>query len=167
MNIDIENLIQKRWAGVTHAVLIIMSFSLPWAYPEDYGSTASIFGMNLTTGSELQTLGDFTGFVITGGIMIAAAVYLWHRWRNKAAVKTALTLFALVALYPILAAGSIERIWLGYLTTLLLSAPIPTLMFVNWTHQKLEPHGGITAAAKKIYNQINSRLSRTGNAPQP
>ena len=28
-----------------------------------------------------------------------------------------------------------EKIWLGYLTTLLLSAPIPALMFVNYAHQ--------------------------------
>ena len=56
--------------------------------------------MNLTTGSDLQTFGDFTGFVMTGGIMIAAAAYLWKRWRKKEAVKTAVTLFALVALYP-------------------------------------------------------------------
>ena len=37
---------------------------------------------------------------MTGGIMIAAAAYLWKRWRQKEAVKTAVTLFALVALYP-------------------------------------------------------------------
>ena len=45
-------------------------------------------------------------------------------------------LFALVFLYPILAGGSMEKIWLGYLATLLLSAPIPALMFVNWGHPK-------------------------------
>ena len=28
-----------------------------------------------------------------------------------------------------------EKIWLGYLTTLLLSAPIPAVMFVNYAHQ--------------------------------
>ena len=72
---------------------------------------------------------------MTGGIMIAAAAYLWKRWRQKEAVKTAVTLSALVALYPILAGGSMEKIWLGYLTTLLLSAPIPALMFVNYAHQ--------------------------------
>ena len=72
---------------------------------------------------------------MTGGIMIAAAAYLWKRWRQKEGVKTAVTLFALVALYPILAGGSMEKIWLGYLTTLLLSAPIPALMFVNYAHQ--------------------------------
>ena len=72
---------------------------------------------------------------MTGGIMIAAAAYLWKRWRKKEAVKTAVTLSALVALYPILAGGSMEKIWLGYLTTLLLSAPIPALMFVNYAHQ--------------------------------
>ncbi len=104
---------------------------------------------------------------MTGGIMIAAAAYLWKRWRKKEAVKTAVTLFALVFLYVILAGGSMEKIWLGYLATLLLSAPIPALMFVNWTHQKLEPHGGIPAVTKKIYNQINGRLSRTGKTPQP
>ena len=91
---------QKRWVGVTHAVLIIRSFSLPWAYPEGYGSTASNFGMNLTTGSDLQRFGEVMGFLMTGGIMIAAAAYLWKRWRKKEAVKTAVTLFALVALYP-------------------------------------------------------------------
>ena len=91
--------------------------------------------MHLTTGSDLQRFGDFTGFVMTGGIMIAAAAYLWKRWRKKEAVKTAVTLSALVALYPILAGGSMEKIWLGYLTTLLLSAPIPALMFVNYAHQ--------------------------------
>ena len=67
--------------------------------------------------------------------MIAAAAYLWKRWRQKEAVKTAVTLSALVALYPILAGGSMKKIWLGYLTTLLLSAPIPALMFVNYAHQ--------------------------------
>ena len=72
---------------------------------------------------------------MTGGIMIAAAAYLWKRWRKKEAVKTAVTLSALVALYPILAGGSMKKIWLGYLTTLLLSAPIPALMFVNYAHQ--------------------------------
>ena len=72
---------------------------------------------------------------MTGGIMIAAAAYLWKRWRQKEGVKTAVTLSALVALYPILAGGSMEKIWLGYLTTLLLSAPIPALMFVNYAHQ--------------------------------
>ena len=60
-----------------------------------------------------------------------------------------------------------EKIRLGYLTTLLLSAPIPSRRFVNWGHQKLEPHGGIPAITKNIYNQINGRLSRTGKVPQP
>ena len=44
-------------------------------------------------------------------------------------------LFALVFLYPIIAGGSMEKIWLGYLTTLLLSAPIPSRRFVNYAHQ--------------------------------
>ena len=44
-------------------------------------------------------------------------------------------LFALVFLYPILAGGSMEKIWLGYLATLLLSAPIPSRRFVNYAHQ--------------------------------
>ena len=91
--------------------------------------------MNLTIGSDLQTFGDFTGFVMTGGIMIAAAAYLWKRWRKKEGAKAAATLFALVFLYPIIAGGSLEKIWLGYLATLLLSAPIPPLRFVNYAHQ--------------------------------
>ncbi len=56
LKLDVEELIRKRWAGVAHAVLIIMSFSLPWAYPEDCGNTLSVFGMPLTTGSDLQRL---------------------------------------------------------------------------------------------------------------
>ena len=72
---------------------------------------------------------------MTGGIMIAAAAYLWKRWRKKEGAEAAVTLFALVALYPILAGGSMEKIWLGYLATLLLSAPIPSRMFVNYAHQ--------------------------------
>ena len=40
------------------------------------------------------------GFLMTGGIMIAAAAYLWKRRRKTEGVKTAVTLFALVALYP-------------------------------------------------------------------
>ena len=75
------------------------------------------------------------GFLMTGGMMIAATAYLWKRWRKKEAVKTAATLFALVALYPIIAGGSMEKIWLGYLATLLLSAPMPSRMFVNYAHQ--------------------------------
>ena len=107
------------------------------------------------------------GFLMTAGIMIAATAYLWKRWRKTEGAKTAVTLFALVVLYPIIAGSSLENIWLGYLATLLLSAPIPALMFVNRGHQKLEPYGGIPAITKNIYNQINGRLSRTGNAPQP
>ena len=104
---------------------------------------------------------------MTGGIMIAATAYLWKRWRQKEGVKTAVTRFALVALYPILAGGSMEKIWLGYLATLLLSAPMPALMFVNWGHQKLEPHGGIPAIIKNTYNNIYGRPGRPGKAPQP
>ena len=72
---------------------------------------------------------------MTGGIMIAAAAYLWKRWRQKEGAEAAVMLFALVFLYPILAGGSMEKIWLGYLATLLLSAPIPSRRFVNWGHQ--------------------------------
>ena len=107
------------------------------------------------------------GFLMTVGIMIATIAYLWKRRRKTEGAKTAVMLFALVFLYPIIAGGSLEKIWLGYLATLLLSAPIPSLMFVNWGHQKLEPYGGIPAITKNIYNQINGRLGRTGKAPQP
>ena len=40
-------------------------------------------------------------------------------------------------------------------------------MFVNWGHQKLEPHGGIPAIIKNTYNNIYGRLGRTGKVPQP
>ena len=75
------------------------------------------------------------GFLMTGGIMIAAAAYLWKRRRKTEGAKTAVMLFALVFLYPIIAGGSLEKIWLGYLATLLLSAPIASRMFVNYAHQ--------------------------------
>ena len=67
--------------------------------------------------------------------MIATIAYLWKRWRKTEGGKAAVMLFALVFLYPIIAGGSLEKIWLGYLTTLLLSAPIPSRMFVNYAHQ--------------------------------
>ena len=124
MKLDVENLISKRWVGVVHAVMIIMSFRLPWAYPEDHGTTVSIFGMNLTTGSDLDRAGDVIGFLMTSAIMVAAAAYLWKRWRGTQSTKTAATLFTIVALYPIIAGSSLEKIWLGYLATLLLSAPV-------------------------------------------
>ena len=75
------------------------------------------------------------GFLMTGGIMIATIAYLWKRRRKTEGGKIAVMLFALVALYPIIAGGSLEKIWLGYLATLLLSAPIPSRMFVNYAHQ--------------------------------
>ena len=75
------------------------------------------------------------GFLMTGGIMIATIAYLWKRRRKTEGGKTAVMLFALVFLYPILAGGSLEKIWLGYLATLLLSAPIASRMFVNYAHQ--------------------------------
>ena len=75
------------------------------------------------------------GFLMTVGIMTAAAAYLWKRRRKTEGGKTAVMLFALVFLYPIIAGGSLEKIWLGYLATLLLSAPIPSRMFVNYAHQ--------------------------------
>ena len=67
--------------------------------------------------------------------MIATVAHLWKRWRQTEGAKAAVMLFALVFLYPIIAGGSLEKIWLGYLTTLLLSAPIPSRMFVNYAHQ--------------------------------
>ena len=117
---------------------------------------------------------------MTGGIMIAAAAYLWKRWRKKEAVKTAVTLSALVALYPILAGGSMKKIWLGYLTTLLLSAPIPALMFVNYAHQMpagqrhepyyipkgeqvcllLQPHGIFQRASRCVFYYSRTVFSR-------
>ena len=75
------------------------------------------------------------GFLMTVGIMTAAAAYLWKRRRKTEGGKTAVMLFALVFLYPIIAGGSLEKIWLVYLATLLLSAPIPSRMFVNYAHQ--------------------------------
>ena len=39
--------------------------------------------MNLTTGSDLQRFGEVMGFLMTGGMMIAATAYLWKRWRKK------------------------------------------------------------------------------------
>ena len=167
MKLDVESLMKERWIGVSHAILIILSFGLPWAYPEDYGNTVSVFGLNLTTGSDLQRFGDVMGFMMTTAIMVTAAVYLWKRWRNTQGTKTSITLFTLVLLYPIIASGSLEHIWLGYLVTLLLTAPIPTLMFINWGHQKLEPHGGIQAVIKNTYNNIYGRLGRNKKAPQP
>ena len=91
--------------------------------------------MNLTTGSDLQRFGEVMGFLMTVGIMIATIAYLWKRRRKTEGGKIAVMLFALVALYPIIAGGSLEKIWLGYLATLLLSAPIPSRMFVNYAHQ--------------------------------
>ena len=72
------------------------------------------------------------GSLMTGGMMIAATAYLWKRWLKTEDAKAAVMLFALVALYPIIAGGSLENMWLGYLAILLLSAPIPALMFVNY-----------------------------------
>ena len=160
MKIDIEHLLNKRWAGITHAILIIMSFGLPWVFPEDYGNTTSLYGLNLTTGSELNTFGDFTGFLLTGTIIVMAAIYMWQRCNNRVAVRTASTMFIIMILFPILAGGSIERVWLGYITTLLLCAPTPTLMFVNWAHRKLEPSGGLKTFSAKLYGKISARLSR-------
>ena len=47
------------------------------------------------------------GFLMTGGIMIATIAYLWKRRRKTEGGKTAVMLFALVFLYPILAGGSL------------------------------------------------------------
>ena len=166
MKLDIENLMNKRWAGISHAVLIILSFGLPWAYPEDHGNTASVYGLNLTTASDLNTFSDFMGFLMTSALILAAAFYMWRRCYNHTAVQTSLTLFAIVVLFPILAGGAIEKIWLGYVATLLLCAPTPTLMFVNWAHRKLEPHGGLKATTAKLYGKIHARMARPA-APQP
>ena len=56
--------------------------------------------MNLTTGSDLQRFGEVMGFLMTGGIMIATAAYLWKRWRKTEGAKAAVTLFALVVSVP-------------------------------------------------------------------
>ena len=171
MKPDVENLMRQRWTGVALAVLIIMSLGLPWAYPEDFGNTMPTFGMFFIAAGDLQEFGYYMGFLMTGIMLVASGVYLWKRWRKMQGVKTAITRFAVVALYPILAAGSLEKIGLGYLTTLLLCAPVPALMFVNFAHRKLEPRGGIQAVARSIYSRVNRRDGRlnrtTDNATQP
>ena len=88
--------------------------------------------------------------------------------QNTQGAKTAVMLFALVLLYPILAGGSLVD-KSGWDTSPPCCCPhqFPTLMFVNWGHQKLEPHGGIPAIIKNTYNNIYGRLGRTGKAPQP
>ena len=58
--------------------------------------------MNLTTGADLQRFGEVMGFLMTVGIMTAAAAYLWKRRRQTEGGKTAVMLFALVALYPVI-----------------------------------------------------------------
>ena len=47
--------------------------------------------------------------------MTVAAFYLLHRWYGQVAVKTSVTMFAMVVQYPNLAAGSVEKIRLGYI----------------------------------------------------
>ena len=85
--------------------------------------------------------------------MIAAAAYLWKRRRKTEGGKIVVMLFALVFLYPIIAGGSLGKIWLGYLAILLLSAPIPSLMFVNWGHQNRNP----TAASQPSSRTFTTR----------
>ena len=77
MKLDVESLLNTRWVGVTHAILIILSFGLPWVYPEDYGNTASVFGIALTTGSELSTFGDLMRFLIAVAIMTVDTMFWW------------------------------------------------------------------------------------------
>lgn len=115
MKLDVESLLNTRWVGVIHAVLIIFSFVLPWVYPEDYGNTVSAFGIALTTGSELSTFGDVMGFLFAGAIMTAAAFYLLHRWYGHVAGKISVTMLAMVVPHPIRSAGRIENIRLGYI----------------------------------------------------
>ena len=106
------------------------------------------------------------GFLLTGALIATAAIYMWKRCNNQTAIRTIVTMFIIMAIFPIIAGGAIENIWLGYLATLLLCAPTPTLLFTNWAHRKLAPHGGLKAAATKLYSQINSRLGRpTGQNP--
>lgn len=158
---DLESLLAKQWVGIAYGIAIILSFGLPWVYPEDYGRTASVYGLNLTAGSELDTFGDVMGFVITGTMMVLAAFYLWKRWIGQQAVRTIVTLFCVAVMFPLLGAGSIEKIWFGYIVTLLLCAPKPTLMFVDWAHRRLEPHGGLHAAISNIYRHLSGRLNKT------
>ena len=166
MKLDVESLLNTRWIGVVHASLIILSFGLPWVYPEDYGNTASVYGIAQTTGFELTTFGDIMGFLISGAIMVASAIYLVKRWRGHVAIKVSITMFALVAIYPILATGAIEKVWLGYIATLLLCAPTPAVKFVDWTHRKLKPHGSLRSACNSIYGATRAKITRpSGNSP--
>ena len=164
--LDVENLLAKRWVGITYGFAIILSFGLPWVYPEDYGQTTSVYGLNLTTGSELDTFGDVMGFIMTGIMMVVAALYLWKRWIGHQAARTIVTLFWVTVMFPLLGTGSIEKIWFGYIVTLLLCAPMPTLMFVDWTHRKLRPYGGFRSVIRNAYVHLSRRLNKNhGSSP--
>ena len=166
MKLDVESLLNTKQVGVIHAILIILSFALPWVYPEDYGKTVSVYGINLITGSEMSSFGDYMGVLISGGIIVVAASYLLQRWYGHVAAKTSVTMFAMVALFPFLAAGAIEKIWLGYATTLLLCAAMPAIMFVDWIHQNLGSQGRLHAVITNLYVSARGRIRLpSGNTP--
>ena len=107
------------------------------------------------------------GFLMTGGIMTVAAAYLWKRRRKTEGGKIAVMLFALVLSIPHHSRRVAGENLAGIPRHPAAVRTNSALMFVNWGHQKLEPHGGIPAIIKNTYNNIYGRLGRTGKAPQP
>ena len=153
---------QKRWTGVVHALLIIMSFGMPWVYPEDYGNTVSVFGMHLTTGSDLQRFGDVMGFLMTGGIMVAGAAYLWLRWSGTQGAKTAITLFALVVLYPVHSQRLFGESLAGipHHPAAVRAYSVPHVRRLGPTEEP-GPRGRIQSIPRNIHNWINAQLGRS------
>ena len=165
-NLDTETLLSNRWIGIAHALLIVLSLGLPWAYPEDHGNAASAYGQWMITSTATMQAGSFTmltngdafSFIILTIVMVASAVFLWKKWYSHQGAKTAITLFVMLAAFPLLASGAMEKVWLGYGVTLLLCAPLPALIALNWgTRYANHPKG------RSLINHVRQRLTRQQN----
>lgn len=138
MTPHIERLFALRSIGMIHAGLIIMSFALPWAFPEDHTRPLSLFSVGVKGIAWSYSNAEIVGAGITLAIGILAMVYFLIRSNNSPARWTATTLFLLIASFPITGAATIENVSYGYAVTLLLAAPTPAFLLINWTTRQLE-----------------------------
>ena len=97
--------------------------------------------------------------------MVIAAVLLFKKLRDRQATTTSVVMFTATAAYPLIAGGSIEHVGFGYVVTLLLTAPIATLLFINWTHRKLAAHGGAAAVWANVKQRISQRTAPQQTPP--
>lgn len=126
LNTVVDLLAGSVLLGRAWAVLIVLSFGIPWVYPEDYGNSVSLYGFLVIVGSDFAGAGDHLGLLASLLVFAFGAWYLYSKlvddkYGVAAVFCLAITLVALAII--VLVFGSADRLDWGWFFTVLLCMP--------------------------------------------